>query len=127
MSQLQHIPRGLKRSGSMCHSERVNWVPPFSSAGLGCRCALSHIAAFVIELLPSRHPPQLPLRQHLFFLLLRSPYSRAPYLACVYNLTECWISGSPFTVTLTHTWCPSNTVRTGGPPSRLGPRRTDRA
>lgn len=45
------------------------------------------------------------------------PTRGPPYLACVYNLTECWISGSPFwTVTLTHTRCPSNTVRTGGPP-----------
>lgn len=37
---------------------------------------------FVIEPTPSRAPPRFPLSPHLFFLLLRSPYSRGPYL-CV--------------------------------------------
>ena len=50
---------------------------------LGCRCAIAHTAVFVIKIIPSRSPATPSPLPHLFFLLLRSPYSRGPYLACV--------------------------------------------
>jgi hypothetical protein len=82
----------------MCHNERVT---AGSSWSLERRCGLAcHRARF------------LALSLSFLQLLLRPPTrSWGPYLARVYNLTECWLSGSPSALRLTHTRCPRHIAR----------------
>jgi len=84
----------------MCHNERVT---AGSSRSLERRCGLACHRA---------HTEPFSRALSLLQLLLRSPTrSWGPYLARVYNLTECWLSGSPSTLRLTHTRCPRHIAR----------------
>lgn len=108
----------------MCHSERVNWI---SSSSL-CRILGADVPSHTPLCSSSRSyraaPPQLPLLCHIFSSSSCGRPTRGARIQRVYNLTECWVSSSPFTVTLTHTRCPSNTgVNHRWSPSWPGPRR----
>lgn len=71
ISQLQHIPRNWKRYSTVCHSERVNWVPG-SWVQMCSRIVIELLSPASLSLFPALSPPS-PV----------AAYPWGPYLACV--------------------------------------------
>jgi len=93
-----HSAQFKKPRSSAGHKERVTTG---SSQSLERRCGLARHRAHT----------EPGLSRALSLLLQPPTRSWGPYLARVYNLTECWVSGSPSTLMLTHTRCPRHIAR----------------